>query len=726
MVGYSENIFSINLDENSQKEIPTIILKAKGVNLNEINVSTLKKTFEFKNGNIIVNVENSALATGNSAYTLLTKLPGVSMDENDNILIQGRAGVKILIDDRIQQMSGKQLINILKSMNASNIEKIEVLKNPPIKYDAAGTGGMINIKTKKVKIIGFSGEAGYNLSQGYYSNHYGNLSLNYKGKKFVFFSAIDYEGETTHYGHRFDKTISYKGLTTALNQKMNNNEGGKSISSQLGMDFYLNAKKTIGFKTNMDGGEGLADSDGDNYLSDNSLGFSHLKFSSNMPNPWYYFNYNINAEHLFDTVGTKLKFSADYSPNYDLYVGDYDNNFLDNAGNVVLSPLHFKNTNSLDFTILSSKLDFEKKFSKTSTFEAGIKATSQNMLSDYVFENRNNLTGVYTSDTNFTNKFTYSEQIYTGYLNLQKTLGDFDLQAGVRAENTIVNAESKNKSIKYARDYFNLFPLLTVEYSKNENHNFQFSYNRRINRPNYNSFNPYKYYNNLFGSSTGNPNILPEYSNTFELTHTFMEKLSNSVSYSIMDNFICDLTYQNDSTKETIASVTNLEYADQLSYSLFFQTDIAKWWNINVNGQASYSNYSGKINGLDYNKIGYFYSGFLTNTFLILKKTKLEINARYIGPLQSGVWYHNPKWGIYVAIKQSFFKEKLNVTMGLDDIFFTMIGTNQVRLPGQAWNIIASSDTRRFNVSLSYTFGKVKVQEREVNSNETEKSRLGK
>lgn len=727
LVGYNENYSQISLFENvPDKEIPTIILRTKGINLNEVSIVTLKKSIEFKNGNITVNIEDSPLAQGNSAFTLLSRLPGVTIDENNNILIQGRSGVKILIDDRVQQMSGAQLINILRSMNASSIEKIEVLKNPPIKYDAAGTGGLINIRTKKVKIIGFSGDASYDYSQGYYTNQYGGLALNYKGKKFVFFSHANLSDELIHYDHHFNKSITYNGLRTELDQRMDHNEGGRSISSQLGMDFYLNSKNTIGFKVNADGGEGRTLSIGNNYLSDNSLGYNTLKFTTSVPNPWHYLNFNINAEHAFDTLGTKLKFSADYSPNYDYYLGTYDNHFLDLGGNEILPQRYFRNTNTLDFNILTAKLDLEKQFKKGFSLEGGIKGTTQNMLSNYVFENKNNATGVFTSDTNYSNVFSYSEQIYAGYINFKKDIGNFNFQAGLRAENTTVNAESKTKNIKYTREYFNLFPLVTMTFNKNEDHNLQFSYNRRINRPNYNSFNPYKYIINLFGSSTGNPNIRAEYSNTFELSHTFKGKLSNSISYSLYDNFIYDLTLQVDSTRETIAYRDNLKNAQEVNYSLFFQDNITKWWEVSVNGQASYSTYSGQVNGIDYKNIGYYYTGSITNTFLILKKTKLEINGRYIGPLQSGVWRHNPKWGIYVAIKQSFYKDRLNVMMGLDDIFFTMIGSNSQALQTQNWTIIATNDSRRFKISLSYNFGKVKVQERDVNSNQEERNRVGR
>lgn len=724
LIGYEDQISKIVISENS-KTIPEIKLKTGSIDLNEISVAAIRQSIEYKNGNVTVTIDGNPLATGNSAFDLLSKLPGIVVDENNVISIQGRTGVKILIDDRIQQISGTQLINLLRSINASNIEKIEVLKNPPVKYDAAGSAGLINIVTKKVKLVGFSGDANLNLSQGVFLNSYGGLSLNYKGKKMVFYSNVNVSDEMTYHNHQFNKTVIFGNTATKFEQSMGNHEGGRFISGITGLDWYVNKKNTIGIKIDADGGRGLYyNMEGNNYISDNSLGYTHLKFTSYTPNPWYSLNFNLNAEHLFDTLGSKIKYSIDYSPNYDHNEGQFENNFFDDQDNETLQPFNYKTVNTVTCNILSSRLDGEKHFSESFSLEAGIKANVQNMNSNYNLQNKNNLSGEYTIDTNYANTFSYNEKIMAGYLNANKEIGDLTIQLGLRGENTSVTAESKTGDVKYTRNYFNLFPVFNLSYSTANDHEIQLSYNRRINRPGYYSFNPFKARENIFMSSKGNPFLRPEYSNTFELSHTYKSKLSNSFSYSLLDNYILDLTLQNDSTKETTAYVDNLKNSNTYAYSLFYQTDIKKWWNISLNGTASYSDYSGKVLGMDYRSSGYFYSGSITNQFIIFKNTKLDINARYIAPRYNGVWYHNKRWGVYCAVKQSFYDDKIKIVLALDDIFFTMIGSNQIKLPGQDWNIIASNDTRRVRLSFSYTFGKIKVEEREVSSNEEEKERL--
>jgi hypothetical protein len=223
----------------------------------------------------------------------------------------------------------------------------------------------------------------------------------------------------------------------------------------------------------------------------------------------------------------------------------------------------------------------------------------------------------------------------------------------------------------------------------------------------------------------GNVNLVPEYTNNFELSHTFAGALSNSFTYVRINNFAMDFTIQEDSSKATIATVGNLSNGEAFNYSLFFEGELKKWWSLSFNANASYLICNGSLLGQDYNSEGYFYMASLTNEFL-LKDTRIELNARYIGPRFNGIWYNQPRWGVYLAVKKAFFKDRLNVVIGVDDIFFTMIGANKLKYQDQDWSIRSTNDSRRLKISLNFNFGKIKVQQREVNSNEEEKGRMGR
>jgi iron complex outermembrane receptor protein len=720
------NIYSekIQCDSTSKIVAPDIILKTTITNLNEATVNAIKDPIEFKNGNIIVNIEGSPLAVGNSVYDLLSHLPGVTV-ENDKITIEGNAGVKIYIDDRVQQMSGQQLINLLRSINSSSIEKIEILKNPPVKYDAGGAGGIINIKTKKIKITGFSGSVNYNLSQGFYSTHTGGLSLNYKWNKVVVFSNFDGYTGILRQEDNFKKSITSNSITTVFDQKSILYDVGKYLTCNLAVDWYVNKKSTLGFRFQYLPGYAMRTKPGDNFISDNSIGYTHLSFDRQVPNSWTYRNYNFNAEHLFDTLGTKLTFSTDYyAPYFDEYLGTYQNRFLDNNGNETSPAIDFKSNNTIDLNIISSKLDFEKKVSKTLSLEMGIKESYTTITSDYILQNKNDLTGAYTTDSTYTNKFTYKENISAAYVNLQKEVKKFHLQAGLRAENTDVHTESILYNFNYSTQYFRVFPVMSVDYKISEKHMLQLSYNNRINRPGYESFNPYKSVVNVLTSNIGNPYLMPTISNTIFLTHSYNRKISNSLSYRRVTNPFIDYPSQNDSTKETIFRTGNLKGSNIIGYSLFIRTDIFKWWSLTFATGAYYVDYVGKINGADYTNSSFSYRGYLNNQFLLSKNIKIELTYSYTGPRLEELYNQKSFSYLNIAVKKSFLKDKLNLTIGVNDLFRTSVAQYTVNFQDQKTESYQYYDGRRVNIGISYNFGALKVEQRDASASDTEQQRM--
>jgi iron complex outermembrane recepter protein len=725
VIGFSDT-YSEKIEFDSiPKVIAPIILKAGSTDLKEVAISAIKDPIEYKNGNIIVNIEGSPLAVGNSVYDLLSHLPGVIV-QNDNISIEGSSGVKIFIDDRIQQVSGQQLINLLRSINSSSVEKIEILKNPPVKYDASGAGGIINIKTKKLKITGFSGSVNYNLGRGFNFIHDGGVSLNYKGKKIALFSNVDGYRGFLRFDNNFKKSITANSVTTVFDQQAHDYDDGKFLTINLGADWYVNKSNIIGVRCQLDPGYALRSTSGTNYISDDSLSYSQLKYTSTTPNSWVYNSYNFNAEHLFDTLGTKLTFSTDfYTPYNDVYHGTYENRFLDNNGNETKPSINFKSDNTINFNILSSKLDFEKKLSKTLNLEVGVKESYQKIASDYVLQNKDNLTGEYITDTTYANKFSYAENISAAYFNLQQQFKKISLQIGLRGENTIVHTESLITDYKYDKQYFKVFPVLSIDYKRSEKHVFQLSYNNRINRPNYNSFNPYKSFTNTLTSSIGNPYLMPTISNTINLSHTYKGKISNSFTYRRVSHPFMSYASQNDSTKETIFQTGNLTNSNIIAYSLFIQNNIYKWWSLTLNVGCYYVDYVGNINSAHYTNSSFTYRGYVGNQFILPKDIKIELNASYNGPRLEEVYYYKSLLYVGLAIKKSFLKNKLNFTIGVNDLFKLGAARYSVNFQNQKWESYQYYDSRRVYIGVSYNFGNIKVEQRETSASQTEQQRLG-
>jgi iron complex outermembrane receptor protein len=704
---------TLEYDSITPITLPNITLKAGSINLNEVSVAAQKKTIEYKNGNVIVNIEGTALAMGNTAYTLLSRLPGVTVSE-DNITIQGKTGVKILIDGKLQQVGGQQLINILKSMNASQIEKIEVLKKPPVKYDAAGTGGMINIKTNKLKLVGFSGSVFASYSQGFYGNPSGGFTLNYKGRKVNLFSGFTAAQEWRRMYEEFDNEFNYNGTTTTTQARYITKEHHHSETYNLGADWFINKYNSVGIKMNGAFGMGNVDNISTTNFSDTLLGYQKLILNSNKPNPWIYPEFNVNAEHLFDSAGTALRFSANYNPYWDIYAANFSNQFLDAENNYVSTPSVFKTSNTLTFNNSSALLDFEKEFKKEFKLETGIKHTYQEMGSDYYLKYQNYQTGDYVTDTAYSNVFTYYQNISAIYLNLTKQYKKFSFQAGARGENTLIHTISKSNGLGFDRQYFNLFPLASIDFKKSDNHAFSIAYNKRVNRPDYNLFNPFTTFLNTQTFHKGNPYLKPEYSHDFSFNYAYKTWMNHSVNYTRLVNAFMGYNTQNDSTKSYVNTAANLKYADIYSYNLFIQKDLFKWWTVNLNATVFSVKGLGVINNLPYS---FSYVAFNPNLYsrMTLKKGyAIEMNAFYLTPFLEGIYNTQARSSVSIALKKSFLSEKLSVSIAVSDVFWGEIRRTHVNYQNINMRGYQTFDTRRLNISINYNFGKLKVEQRQA------------
>ncbi len=715
---------SIQIDTASLVDLSYITLNSQGINLNEISVSAIKRTIEYKNGNIIVNVENSPLAKGNTVYDLLSKLPGVSID-NNVVQLNGKAGVIILLDGRVQQLTNIQLLNMLKSMNAELVEKIELLKNPPTKYDASGTSGMIHIKTKKTKLMGLSGSLYTSSSQGFYARSMSGIALNYKSDKIALFSNLDYNYGYYQSKERFNKKFSTDSSVTEFNSLNTIKDLDNSFDYKVGADWFVNKKNILGFK--IDGGPGsyISNSNGTNTISQtNYLGFNHLNALVYTPDKWTFNNYNVNAEHHFDTAGTILNFTSDYTRLSENYSSTIQNLFLNATNLEALPPTIYRSQNISASGIFSSKLDFTKIINPESSFEMGAKTGFINTSNNYVFERKNNTTGTYYRDTGLTNNYTYAEQTYAVYFNYIRSFKKVNIQLGVRAENTNLIGRNTEKAFELKRSYYNLFPNISIEYAVSKNQTIQLNLNRRIDRPQYNDLSPFRFYRDQYSYYEGNPFLLPHYSNTIEFTHSYKQLLTNTFTYTRIDNVMLGYTKQNDSTKVTTETIKNMKFNNYYAYSFFIQHSLKPWWDISANGLLSYIEYAGDINGVPFKTASFYYTPSLTNTFTAPKNTKIEISAFYNSAKNNGLVQVKPRWMFSFAIKKTFLKETLDCSIGVNDVFYSAFFRTGVNFDNQNWNYKVTQDSRRLVISINYNFGKLKISERNIESNEEEKGRL--
>ncbi len=712
-----------------QLTIPDIQYAESAVELKTVEISAVKPVIEFKNGNTILNVDNTALAAGNSAYDLLTKAPGVSIDQNNNISIQGKQGVKVMIDGRMQQLSTEQLANMLKSMSSDGIDKIEIMKNPSSKYDAEGTAGIIVIRTKKAKLIGFNGSVTAGVNKGELWAGNAGTSLNYKGEKFSVFSSLNRIER-----NRLKTTSIYREIGSGTNKIVFDQVGEESQHSEpmdykIGADWYLSNKTTLGIV--FDGGQGKINNITDNTTrikENNNLGFDYLKALGETPSNWGSNNLNLNAQHKFDSSGTQLDVSVDYTNYLESAYNKYSNRFFnqlnDEINTSIMFPNIYTNKTRSEINILTGKADFTKKLAEKLNLESGVKYSRVNSNNSLLFERKDSLSNNYYNDTNFSNDFNYLEIVGAGYINLQQEIPHGSIQIGLRGENTDATGYNITKDMRTVRSYFQLFPNISIDYGKSENHKFQLSYSRRINRPDYFQLNPFKFYLDQYTSSEGNPFLNPEKSHSGSFTYIFKQFLYNTFSYQRTLDVIQEITVQDDATKETKQVTRNMTASNNYAFDIFAYLPIQKWWTARLNLTGWYMDFEGDINGATYKKGSPGGSANLFNEINLPKGYALEVSGKYQSPLLWGIFQVMPQSSVDLGIKKAFFDKKLSVKLAVSDIFYTSNTNVRVDFENQHFAVRQLQDTRRVRFTLTYNFGKTKFKLRETKSNDTEKDRL--
>jgi iron complex outermembrane recepter protein len=713
----------------AELKVEDLVFENSTVDLSAVEVSSIRPMVEFKNGTTTLNVDNTALAAGNSAYDILKKAPGVNIDNNNNIAIQGKKGVKVMIDGRMQQLSNEQLATMLKSMSAEGIDKIEIMSNPSSKYDAEGTSGIIQIKTKKAKLIGFNGNANIAASQGFYLGENGGVSLNYKGEKFSVFSSVNAVNRNRHIETSLNRKIGAAPNELIFDQKNIEIQQSKSVDYKIGADWYVSPKTTLGIV--YDGGSGVFKSDSQNKTNlsgNNTLGFTHLVSTSNSPDYWANNNLNLNGLHTLDTNGTTLDFSADYTNYLDKANNQYSNRFYDTTNTEVASmnPNIYNNKTNSNIHILTGALNFTKKLTQKLNLETGAKYSNVQTTNTLLFERKDSLSETFYNDTLFSNQFNYTENVAAVYANFQQEIKHGSIQLGLRGENTNAIGHNVTNGAKVVRNYFQLFPNVSLDYGKTDKHKFQLSYARRINRPDYSQLNPFKFYLDQYTLSEGNPYLNPEKSQNASITHVFKQFLYNTISYQRTTDVMQQYTIQDDVTKETKQVTKNITASNNYAYNLYAYLPIKKWLVSELNLTGWYADYEGNIDGKNYKKGKPSWQVNLSNELILPKHFTVEISGQYTSALLWGVFELKDQGSVDLGIKKTFWDGKASLKVGVSDLFYTEKTRVGVYYENQNFSFNQVNDTRRLRVSFSYNFGKTKFKVRDTKSNSDEKSRIKK
>lgn len=704
MMGYEKATTPIFEVKTADYAVPVIVLLSRTQSLKEINVVSKMPVIDQKADRTIVNVEQMN-TTGDNALEVISRAPGIKLDKDDNLILKGKKGVTVMIDGKLSYMSGNELTTYLKSLPGSVLSKIELISNPPASFDAAGTGGFINIKLKRNKMQGLNGNATLGAGYGKYEKVSGGINLNYnigKISSYVRFNAGRYN--------------SYNRLT--LNRSIGNEQFNqvnfwhpitKSLNYSAGADYFVNNKHTIGFMF-----KGFASPDQTDVTSNSpNYNAQGTKMGAvNMHNPQDNETgnhaFNLNYRYKIDTVGKELSFDADYVFYNNNKKESFVNTYLDANDQLKGNPIQLRNNGLGDIAIYAMKMDYVHPFSKTLKMEAGWKSSWIAANSDVRFDSLK--TAGWINDPRRTNLFTYNENINAAYISFNQSFKDLDLKIGFRVEQTLGDGFSSGTSTNIERKYWKLFPNVAASFKMNESNQLTASYRKSINRPSYSSLNPFTFYSDPYTALQGNPLLQASYANNFEFNYNFKNMRLLTISYATTKGSVSEVIYQNNTTKESISRPENLGSETNLYMATGTPFDVVKWWNNNTELSASYDKTRTPVQGTIYQASKWSWSVSSDNNFTLPKDYVIGLYAYYQAPSVSGLFRNLESYAVNVAIKKTFMNKNATVSLKLNDVFATgrfraVLNYNNINTYWQnEW------ENRKISLNFSYKFGNMKIK----------------
>ncbi|MBO9732447.1 MAG: TonB-dependent receptor [Chitinophaga sp.] len=703
-----------------------VVMEQESRQLSAVSISGSKPLIERKLDRIIFNVPNSIMASGGSAWEALAKAPGVRTTTGGNVTAMGKGAV-IYINNRILRLSGEDLVSFLQGQNADNIQRIEVIVNPPASYDAQG-GAVINIVTKKILAGGLNAVISGGITQSALTGGRLGSNFNYRKGKWNVYGGL--AGNISRKDYREDNYIVF-GLPDSYSYWKGVKEGqrrGETVAYKLGADFAVNSRHVVGFM--LDGATGNRERPinirTDVYQPDikgiDSLLTTHNTTGSTINQQSVNFNYSGSL----DTGGTKtINVDVDISPFRNRKNQDIDfASYKPESSRPVYREVN--NTRSLqDISILSGRIDYSQQWNKDWRFETGIKYNRTFNKSDLRFYNLDNNIPHY--DTLKSSEFHYTEKNLALYVNMQGAIGKLSVETGLRGEYTWTTGYLVTKDLLNERNYFKLFPTVFITYAINDKHEVNAYYGRRINRPDYWRLNPFRYYTSPYTYLEGNPYLRPAFVNEIELGYSFKKHISITLFYNDTRDYFSNISIQDNTQHIFYDTQRNLNQSLETGMHATIPYTPFSWWEINAFLQASYKKEKSGFLDSKYNYSTWFAYVNLTQAFTISRKAgwKGEITTWYASPGIQGIYRIAANYDVSFGVRKMLWGGKGSVQLSVADIFYSNFSRIDVDYENQRNGFREKTDTRAVTLNFNYKIGnkKIAATRSRKTSNEDEKKR---
>jgi iron complex outermembrane recepter protein len=611
----------------------------------------------------------------------------------------------------------------LKTLQASDIEAIEIITQPSSKYDAAGNAGIINIRLKKDKRFGTNGTVSLGGEYSINGRLNGSISLNNRGRKTNFFAT--YSNNVGKMRNFMDFYRQQAGVIYDLSTVLVNNAASNNIKT--GVDVFINNKSTFGVILNGNFNKGNSVNNSRTPITRMTEGTPNQVLVAQSLADFDNRNVYLNTNYRFaDTLGHVLNMDADYGVYGSESLNNQPNTYYNGDETKKLFERIYQMNTPTNIHILTFKTDYEQNFLKG---KLGVGFKLSNVKTDNTFDFYDFANGEKIKNQDRSNQFVYTENINAAYVNYNRTWGKLNFQGGLRVEHTVsegnLTSLQQNKDNRVSRNYVNAFPSGGFTYAANANNSLALTYSNRIERPNYRSLNPFEFKMDELSYSKGNPFLKPQYSNDIKISHTYKYTLTTSLSYTYIKDFFAQVVDTIEGTRNFMMQ-QNIANQRVINLGISYPFQVAKWWDVFLSVNAYRSNFEAKSE--KYLPITRSTASFYgQNTFSLPKSWKMEVSGWFSTPSVWGGTYLVKSIGsLDIAFQKKIVNDKISARLAFNDVFFTAFWRGNTQFGDLKINGRGGWESRNIRLNLSYNFGnnQVKSARKRNTGLEDEKGRI--
>lgn len=700
-LGYAPKTFLLDLKKDT--DIGTILLTQQINSLKEVSVTGLRPIIKQKADRIIYDLQADPESKSNSVLGMMHKIPYITLDGQDNILLKGNSSFKVLVNGRPSPSMENNLNAILKSIPASTIQRIEVITIPPSKYDGEGLAGIINIITIKKLNNGYSGLLNANESFPVGGPGAGG-SITAKSGKFVVAAigsaSIANTPKTVFTNSRETFGTSASSLLQTGDRRSNN----KTAYFGTEMSYEIDSLHLLSGQLNLNGSRATDHMTQVSGLSGTNGLAQSYNLQNNNKGTGYGWDAAVNYQIGFKQVKNRLlTFSYQYADNRNNRNGDV----------TITNPVNFNtpdyNQNDRQkFNEHTFQVDFVTPVKKVN-IEAGIKGILRNSNSNYGYNSFNSATGQFDADAALSNQYTNKQNVFSAYNSYQINLKSWNINAGLRVEGTVIRADFISTATAADQNYLNVLPSIAVGKNFNDQTALNFGFSQRIRRPGINRLNPYIDRSNPNFESTGNPNLRPVLLNDVQAGFSSNKKLSLNIGldYSFMNNLDLQVADFDPVTQITRTSYANTGKSSSFGGNLSVSYPVSKIYNISLNGNMMYLWLHGIADGKVVRNDRLMYSFSLSNGLRFNNGWAANADLNVVSRNPTGLQgYSNSFVSTAFSMNKELIKNKLGFAVRVNNPF-TGYRNNITRTFGPDFNQLYTSRDyfRSFGISLNYKFG---------------------